>query len=134
MHFIPRESEFGERVGVRRAFGSSGAVEIFLHPVERRIDVEVQEIVHPLHGRAPVAVHVVEVDIDRLRRGDNLSNLLHTRDHEVGLAEPFSADGFGVHVVGVDDGLVPGEAGRAADDRLRVAVGEDEPRIGKNFK
>ena len=37
-------------------------------------------------------------------------------------------------MVGIDDGLVPRQRGGATDDRLRIAMGEDQARIGKHLK
>ena len=114
------------------ALEPGGAALIGRHRRQRRGEIEAEEAVEPRHRGLPVAVHLLIMDVDLAVGRDLGAGGDHPFDLEVGLAQPFLAHPAGIGMVGIDDRLVPRQRGGAADHRERIAMGEDQPRIGEH--
>src|SRR3546814_133760 len=109
-----------------------GTRHIGRHTGLRGYDVKIEKAVNSSHHGMPIAVHLVEMDVDHATRWETLPRPRHPADLELRLAQPFAADPPRVDIVALQAHLVPGERAAAADHCRRIAVREDDPRIGKD--
>src|SRR3546814_13980425 len=70
----------------------------------------------------PIAVHLVEMDVDHATRWETLPRPRHPADLELRLAQPFAADPPRVDIAALQAHLVPGQ---------RAAARQQERRLGK---